>query len=216
MLKVLKFIRIFLEFIRCSPHLVLLYLHKNSGVIKADTRRWQQIMKNNYEVPSGFIYSNLLVGFIFLLSFYPEFRNLFYYRVGGYRYLLNIFCPKVSTLLIQCDEIGEGLYIQHGFASTINAKSIGKNCTVNQQVTIAGFPTLLDNVKVYSGAVIIGTFTIGNNTVIAANATVFNDVPDNCTVYPAPSRIMKWGNKAGPKTSTENNSNTDEISLLIN
>jgi serine O-acetyltransferase len=99
-------------------------------------------------------------------------------------------------LKIATKDIGEGLYIQNGFASAIGAESIGKNCWINQQVTIGGYnegyPIILENVKIYSGAVIIGRITIGNNVVIGANATVFSDIPDNCTVFAPPPKIVKW------------------------
>jgi serine O-acetyltransferase len=124
---------------------------------------------------------------------------LFYQRIGALKYLLNIFCPEISTLVIHTEQIGEGLFIWHGFATGIGAKSIGKNCTINQQVTIGnsnGYPTILDNVRIQAGATIVGNITIGNNSTIGANATVLTDVPDNCTVYPAPCRIMKWNTKS--------------------
>jgi serine O-acetyltransferase len=97
---------------------------------------------------------------------------------------------------VESKQIGEGMIIIHGFSTAIGAESIGKNCIIYQQVTIGatkdGFPTILDNVTIYAGAVIIGKITIGNNVVVGANATVFNDVPDNCTVLPGSSRVMKW------------------------
>jgi len=96
----------------------------------------------------------------------------------------------MSTLIIKTQNIGEGLFIQHGFTTIINAKSIGINCFINQQVTIDDNPTILNNVKIYSGAIIIGNVTIGNNSVIGANTTVFHDVPDNCIVFtPSPQVI---------------------------
>lgn len=186
--RILKAVKLLLEFVRCFPHLMLFYFHHNNYLMQADTRRWLQLLKKDLRSPIGFIY---------LLSFYPEFRNLFYQRIGPSRYILNTFCPKRSTLIIEAAFIGEGLFIQHGFATAIGVKSIGKNCWINQQVTIGGdsklnCPTLMDNVRVYAGAVIIGNLTIGNNSIIGANATVFKDVPDNCTVYPTSSIIMKW------------------------
>jgi serine O-acetyltransferase len=62
-----------------------------------------------------------------------------------------------------------------------------------------GFPTIMDNVTIYAGAVVLGDITIGNNSVIGANATVFQDVPDNSTVIPAASRIMKWNREIIPE-----------------
>jgi serine O-acetyltransferase len=180
--------RIMLEFIRCSVHLALYFFHPNKAIIRADTKRWIEILRLKYST---------IIGFIYLLSFFPEFRSLFYKRVSNYRFLLNIYCHGKSSLIIDTKLIGEGLFIQHGFATAIGAKSIGKNCFINQQVTIGyanenDCPTILDNVQINAGAVIIGNVTIGNNVVVGANATVFTDIPDNCTVLPASSRIMHW------------------------
>jgi serine O-acetyltransferase len=148
-----------------------------------------QRKKKNYRLPFGFIY---------LLSYFPEFRNLFYNRIGHFAHFLNLFCFKLSTLYLFTEDIGEGFYISHGFSSGIGAKKIGKNCSIHHHVIIGnqnGNPTILDNVTIYSGAVIIGNITIGNNAVIGANATVNTNVPDNSTVYPASCRIMKWNMK---------------------
>lgn len=188
--KVLVNILIFLNYIRCSPHIFLFYFHKNRSIIRADTFRWLKLYGRKY---------TQLTGFIYLLGLYPEFRNVFYNRIGITKYFLNFICPKLSTLTIGTKNIGEGLYIQHGFATGIGAKSIGKNCWINQQVSIGHFhggcPTILDNVTIRTGAVIIGEITIGNNVVIGANATVFTDVPDNCTVFPPHSKVMHWNDK---------------------
>lgn len=183
---VLKNIKFLFEFLRCLPHLVIFYFQKNNSIIQADIIRWLTVLEKSYIVPIGLIY---------LLGFHKAFRNIFYYRIGVLKYVLNIFCPQIPTLLMQCPQIGEGLFIWHGFGTGIGAKSIGKNCTINQLVTIGnfnGYPTILDNVRIQAGAIIVGDITIGNNSTIGANATVFQDVPDNSTVYPASSKIMKW------------------------
>lgn len=148
------------------------------------------MLNKNYITPIGLIY---------LLGFFKEFRNLFYYRIGIWKYFLTILCPRMSSLVIETKEIGEGLFINHGIASIIGGNSIGKNCTINHHVTIGdnfgGRPILLDNVMVHSGAVIVGNITIGNNTTIGANATVLIDVPDNSTVIPSQPQIMRWNSK---------------------
>jgi len=170
------------------PHIIVFYLHKNRPVIKEDIFSGLKLLNQNYGVLKGLIY---------LLSFERAFRNLFYYRVQPFEVLLNIICPRLYAFRIDACVIGPGLAISHGFASTIGARSIGKNCTIFQQVTLGaagkeGFPTILDNVTIYAGAVVIGNVTIGNNSVIGANATVYKNVPDNSTVLPGTSKIMHW------------------------
>lgn len=183
-----EYIIFILNFIRCIPHIIVFYLHNQKPVIREDIKSGLKLFNKNY---------GDLKGLIFLLSFERAFRNLFYYRVQPFELILNVICPRLYALRIDACVIGPGLAISHGFASTIGARSIGKNCTVFQQVTLGaagrvGFPTILDNVTIYAGAVIIGNITIGNNSVIGANATVFKNVPDNCTVLPGTSKIMQW------------------------
>lgn len=184
---------ILLNFIRCFPHLIIYSIHPKRKVIRADIRQWLLTLKKTY---------NCTVGLVYLLLVYREYRNLFYYRIGAWKYFLNIICREVSSLYIDTKNIGEGLFINHGFSTVIGAKSIGKNCRINQQVTIGdyfgGKPVILDNVHIHSGAIIIGDIIVGNNSNIGANATVFRDVPDNCTVFPTQSRVMKWNEKIGP------------------
>jgi serine O-acetyltransferase len=99
-------------------------------------------------------------------------------------------------LYIYTNDIGKGLFVQHGFATIIAAKSIGENFWVNQQVTIGysndtDMPTLSDNVTVNAGAKVIGDVLIGNNSIVGANAVVVKNVPANCTVVGIPAYIIK-------------------------
>jgi serine O-acetyltransferase len=130
------------------------------------------------------------------MSFYPEYRNLFYKRIGKIHLTINWLCPKMNTLFIATNDIGPGLFIQHGFATIIAAKSIGKDCWINQQVTIGysnktDTPELGDNVVVNAGAKIIGKVKVGNNSIVGANAVVVKNVPDNCTVVGVPAYIIR-------------------------
>lgn len=194
----LEYALIMLNFIRCFPHLIVYNLHPSREIIKIEINRWLKMYEKNYSCTTGLIY---------LLGFWPEYRNLFYYRIGVWGYFLNILCRKVSTLMIDTKEIGVGLWIGHGFATAIGAKSIGKNCTIGQMVTIGDYfgekPTILNNVRIHAGATIIGGIIIGNNSIIGANTTVFRDVPDNCTVFADQSRIIRWHEDIRPDSCKE-------------
>jgi len=77
----------------------------------------------------------------------------------------------MPTLYIQAVSIGPGLFIQHGFAIIIAAKKIGKNCWINQQVTLGfsdanGYPIIEENVTINAGAKIIGDVIVGVNSII--------------------------------------------------
>ena len=136
-----------------------------------------------------------------LLTFYVMVRNIFYARVA-YRYhyyakFLSLFARPLLLLDISSTaEIGGGLIVQHGYGTIIAPRKIGKNCWVNQGVTIgytndADCPTLGDNVTVYAGAKILGDVHVGNNVVVAANAVVVKDVEDNCVVGGVPAKVIK-------------------------
>ncbi|WP_200820621.1 serine O-acetyltransferase [Algoriphagus boritolerans] len=174
-------------------------MDKNKAVIEYDIEVWCKHKNINYKLTNSFFQ---------LLNIYPEFRNLFYYRIGAKAILLNILCRKCSTLFLATPEIGPGLYIQHGFATIIAAKKIGKDCFINQQVTI-GYtesgktPTLGDQVRVSAGAKVLGDIQVGNNVKIGANAVVLKDIPDNCTVVGIPAYIIKKdGQKVGYNLNT--------------
>ncbi|MGN6435059.1 MAG: serine O-acetyltransferase [Agriterribacter sp.] len=181
-----KFI-VLVNTIRLLPHILVYNAHKKKGIIKYDVQRWLKIMRKE----GGHQY-----GFAYLMTFYPEFRNLFYKRIGHISKLISWLCPKMNTLFIFTNDIGPGLFIQHGFATIISAKSIGKNCWINQQVTIgysnaSDCPTLGDNVKISAGAKIIGNVNMGDNSSAGANSVVVKNVPENCTVVGVPAYIIK-------------------------
>ena len=101
-------------------------------------------------------------------------------------------------------KIGRGLFIDHGSGVVIGETTeIGDNCTLYQGVTLGGtgkhvgkrHPTLGNNVMVGSGAKVLGPFRIGDNTKIAANAVVLNEIPDNCTAVGIPARVVRKDNK---------------------
>ena len=96
-------------------------------------------------------------------------------------------------------QIGEGLYLGHLGPRYINQDVIiGKNCNINQNVTIGqenrgkrkGTPTIGDEVWIGANAVIVGKITIGNNVLIAPNTFVNFDVPSNSIVIGNPAKII--------------------------
>lgn len=48
-----------------------------------------------------------------------------------------------------------------------------------------------DNVRIGTGAVVLGGITIGDNVNIGANAIIVEDVPSNCTVCSPKATIVK-------------------------
>ena len=96
--------------------------------------------------------------------------------------------------------IGKGLFIDHGMGVVIGETTeIGDNCTLYQGVTLGGtgkdigkrHPTLGNNVLIGAGAKVLGPFTISDNSKIAANAVVLEEVPANSTAVGIPARVVR-------------------------
>lgn len=183
----MKKLLIILSAIRLLPHYILFNCHKNKKIIQYDIARWLKITNSG---------SNIQFGFITLMTIYPEYRNLFYKRIGSIYLMVNWLCPKMNTLFIATNDIGPGLFIQHGFATIIAAKSIGRDCWINQQVTIGysnktDSPEIGDNVIINAGVKVIGKVKMGDNSHAGANAVVVKNVPENCTVVGVPAYIIR-------------------------
>jgi len=84
---------------------------------------------------------------------------------------------------------------------------VGDNCTIYQGVTLGGVgtqkgkrhPTLGNNVTVGSGAKILGSFEVGDNCSVAANAVLLRPLEENTTAVGIPARPVKKDGVALPK-----------------
>lgn len=144
--------------------------------------------------------------FLYFFVKYTEFKVLVDFRLKHTKWsFLRIFTYYYSlrhNLYISVrGGIGGGLRLMHGFSTIVFAKSIGKNCLINQQVTIGwangGEPMIGDNVWIASGAKVLGPIKIGNDVIIGANAVVVKDVPNHSVVVGVPAKVIK-------KRTTEN------------
>ena len=130
------------------------------------------------------------------------FRSIFYHRLrstGPAKRLLAAVLAVLyrgePALFINCEDIGPGLMLMHGFATIITAQKLGSDCQVSQQVTI-GYddrgapPTLGDRVRVGANAVILGPITIGDDAVVGAGAVVVHNVPAGAVVGGVPAKVL--------------------------
>jgi len=192
---------ILLQAVRATLHFLLFFTSSlyTKNVIEKDIDRWLDLTGNE-----TLIKQSKWRRLVWLLWKFPEYRNLFYYRIKKDGKLINrilmeiakFFFVPMNTLFISTPHIGEGFFIQHGFSTIIAAQHIGKNCWINQQVTIGyaddgATPTIGDNVHITAGAKVFGNITIGDNSIIGANSVVFKNVPPNCTVVGVPGYIVK-------------------------
>ena len=108
--------------------------------------------------------------------------------------------------------IGEGLFIDHGTGIVIGETAeIGNNVTLYQGVTLGGtgkekgkrHPTIGNNVVVASGAKVLGSFTIGENSKIGAGSVVLSAVPPNSTVVGVPGRVVRRYNQPLPRETLD-------------
>jgi len=141
----------------------------------------------------------------------PGFRTTYFLRNSQYykgKNKLKFMMHKF--FLLQCKykygyeipvptRFGKGIFINHMGNVIINPLAvIGDNFTTNGSLVIGqtnrgnkkGVPTLGNNVWVGNGAVIVGKVNIGNNVMIAPNAYVNFDVPDNSVVIGNPGQII--------------------------
>lgn len=182
--------KVFLVFrsIFLIPHLIVFKCCKNHDIICADLKRWAFLCPDGEKRGYSYI-------FLYLMCYFKEYRNLFYRRLYNSQYILRIFCKPLSSLYLISRNLGEGFFIQHGFSTIVGVESVGKNCWVNQNVTIGhtakGRPVIGDNVTIGSGAIILGDIKIGNNVTIGAGTVVVKDVPDNCVVVGSKAYIVK-------------------------
>lgn len=105
-------------------------------------------------------------------------------------------------------KLGHGILIDHGSGVVIGETTVvGDNCTIYQGVTLGGVgtqkgkrhPTLGNNVTVGAGAKILGSFEVGDNCSIAANAVLLRQLDENITAVGIPARPVKVDGVALPK-----------------
>ena len=96
--------------------------------------------------------------------------------------------------------IGKRLFIDHGMGVVIGETcEIGDDVILYQGVTLGGtgkekgkrHPTIGNNVVIGSGAKVLGSFIVGDNSRIGSNAVVIQEVPSNCTVVRIPGKTCE-------------------------
>lgn len=185
-----------LNYPRTFPVYLCVLCSRQKKLIEMDVERWNEIDGSNL---------SFFKSINWYLTYRMEFRNLLEHRLKApshttmaklHYVIARILWKPMESLFIYTDDIGGGLYIQHGFATIITAKKIGKNCRIYQQVTIGykgdELPVLEDNVSVTCGAKVLGNVTMHANSLAAAGAVVVKDVPENAIVGGVPAKVIGY------------------------
>lgn len=149
---------------------------------------------------------------------YPSFKVMIYYRIAHKLYIKKHYfwarwisqraVRKTGIEIHPGAQIGRGFFIDHGQGVTIGETTvIGDNVTLYQGVTLGGtgkeqgkrHPTIGNNVMISTGAKVLGSFTIGDNSKIGAGSVVLEEVPPNSTVVGVPGRVVKRNNELLPQ-----------------
>jgi serine O-acetyltransferase len=156
-------------------------------------------------------------GYLEVILTYSGLHAVWHHRLAHFLYKKKFFfiarvISQASRLLTQIEihpaaKIGRNFFIDHGTGVVIGETSqIGDNVTIYQGVTLGGtgkecgkrHPTIGDNVVIASGAKVLGSFMVGENAKIGANAVVLKEVPPNSTVVGIPGKIVvREGKRVG-------------------
>jgi len=108
--------------------------------------------------------------------------------------------------------LGRRLFIDHGTGVVIGETAeIGDDVTIYQGVTLGGtgkesgkrHPTIGSHVVIGSGAKVLGAFTVGDHSKIAAGSVVLREIPPNSTAVGVPAKIVKQdGHRVDPHDHT--------------
>lgn len=118
--------------------------------------------------------------------------------------ILELINHLICACSVSIDaEIGNRTIFYHrGIGCVVHPKAvIGEDCKIFQGVTIGSkwskasclgeAPRIGNNVMIGAGAVILGNITIGDDSIIGANAVVTHSIPKNSLAVGVPAIIKK-------------------------
>lgn len=166
---------------------------------------------------------------------YPSFYALLFHKWGHWFYKRKRFF--IARLISQIGrgltgieihpgaQIGKGLFIDHGMGVVIGETcEIGDNVTIYHGVTLGGtgkdhgkrHPTIGNNVMISAGAKVLGPFKVGDNSRIAANAVVLQEIPEDSTVVGIPGKVVRiQGKRVNPCNDLDQVKMPDPVKMEI-
>ena len=123
----------------------------------------------------------------------------------------KLYC--INKMLNMCEayyeiEMPEIFFVEHPLGTVLGRAKYGNRFTVYQGCTVGAnelgqYPTIGNNVILFSDAKVLGNSNIGDNVIVAANTYIKDeDIPSNCIVFGQTpqiviktnqnEKIMKW------------------------
>ena len=185
--------------------------------VKKDLKRYTHFKGDEVKA------SKLILPFLKYFFISPAFRSLFFYRVANQKFFKTHKSRSFFSIIGSffggnyippTAKIGSGILMGKPTSIIIHPKCvIGNNVSILHGVVIGGniykekngqvSPFIGDNVFIGSGAKILGPVTIGENSMIGANAVVIKDIPKNSVAVGVPAKVVKNVDKTFVELSKE-------------
>ncbi|MBQ6819290.1 MAG: serine O-acetyltransferase [Clostridia bacterium] len=148
-----------------------------------------------------------------IMMLYPGYKAIRMHRRANwcFRHNLKFLARYISQRAVRKTGIeihpgatlGRRVFIDHGTGVVIGETAVvGDDVTIYQGVTLGGtgkdtgkrHPTIESGVMIGAGAKVLGPFTVGANSRIAAGAVVLHEIPPESTAVGVPARVVKRDN----------------------
>ena len=148
-----------------------------------------------------------------ILLLYPGFKAIRMHRRANwfFRHNMKLIARFISQRAVRKTGIeihpgatlGKRVFIDHGTGVVIGETAVvGNDVTIDQGVTLGGtgkdtgnrHPTIGDGCMIGAGAKVLGPFSIGEHSRVAAGAVVLHEIPPYSTAVGVPAKVVKRGN----------------------
>lgn len=148
-----------------------------------------------------------------IMMLYPGYKAIRMHRRANWcfrhnlkflaRYISQRAVHKTGIEIHPGATLGRRVFIDHGTGVVIGETAVvGDDVTIYQGVTLGGtgkdtgkrHPTIESGVMIGAGAKVLGPFTVGANSRIAAGAVVLHEIPPESTAVGVPARVVKRDN----------------------
>jgi serine O-acetyltransferase len=160
----------------------------NTGIVA-------RVLRNESWLKAKYLY------YMRYVEWYDLHKSLFVNKIirGGLTLFLYHF-GRQTGLQIGLHSCDFGVKIYHWGWCIVNQNArIGKNVVMYPGVCVGqtssnAAPIIGDNVFIGLSSKVMGPIRVGNNVIIAPNAVVTKDVPDNAVVAGVPAKVIKMRN----------------------